>query len=585
MSKKQSGASFINTSKKKEIKVVSAERENTFRQLFEQMPNIAMQGYDKDRNIIFWNMASEELYGYSKQEALGAKLEKLIIPAEMVSQVIKSIEQWLAESLLIPSHEIELQHKNGSMVPVLSSHIMINNSQGEPEMFCVDIDLSERRKAQAEIERLAYFDVITNLPNRRLFLDRLNEGIAVAERYSSSIAVLYMDLDKFKVINDSFGHAVGDLLLKEIGARINAQIRSEDTVSRFGGDEFVVLLKELSSISGAAVNQAQLVAEKIQSAVSCPIKIDQHEVSVTLSTGISLFSAENHTADDLLKQADTAMFRAKKAGHNNIRFYEATMQEAADTQLLLEKDLHLALLRGEFFLLYQPQVNLTGKMIGVEALLRWKHPQRGIVLPDEFMAVAEDAKLILQIEAWVLMTACQQLKHWEHLYQDTEFQVSINVSSSQFRMTNFVSQIQDILEERSVDPQRLRLEITEGVVNENIKDTDKKMHALKKIGIRFSIDNFGTGYSSLHHLKTLPLDQLKIDQSFVSDLFQNSNDEAVIETIISMAHSLGMGVIAEGVEKNEQLQFLSEKGCEIFQGFHFDKPLHPEVVAERFTYH
>ena len=543
-----------------------------------------MQGYDKDRNVIFWNIASEKLYGYTKGDALGSKLEKLIIPAENADQVIQSIERWLAENSVITSEELEMQHKDGSIVPVLSSHIMLSNSQGDPEMYCIDIDLTETRKAQTAIEHLAYFDQLTDLPNRRLFLDRLNEEIAVAERNSISVAVLYMDLDKFKAINDSLGHSVGDELLKLVGSRIKDQIRLEDTVSRFGGDEFVVLLKELSNNPDAAANQSQLVAEKIQTAFTHAFKIDQHKISITLSIGISLFSVENNTSADLLKQADTAMYLAKEADRNSIRFFEPAMQEVANAQLLLEKDLRQALLRGEFYLLYQPQINLEGKMTGVEALLRWKHPSRGIVLPNEFIAVAEDTKLIFQIEAWVLMTACQQLKAWEHFYKNKDFKIAVNISRQQFSMADFVSNIQGVIQQGQVDPQRLRLEITESVVNEDVKDTNIKMHALKKMGISFSIDDFGTGYTSLHQLKTLPLDQLKIDRSFVSDLFQDTNDEAVIETIITMAHTLGMNVIAEGVEKNEQLRFLSEKGCDTFQGYHFDRPLSSEAVAERFLH-
>ena len=543
-----------------------------------------MQGYDKDLNVIFWNIASEKLYGYTKGDALGSKLEKLIIPAENADQVIRSIERWLAENSVISSEELEMRHKDGSIIPVLSSHIMLSNSQGDPEMYCVDIDLTETRKAQTAIEHLAYFDQLTDLPNRRLFLDRLNEEIAVAERNSISVAVLYMDLDKFKSINDSLGHSVGDELLKLVGSRIKDQIRLEDTVSRFGGDEFVVLLKELSNNPDAATNQCQLVAEKIQTAFTHSFKIEQHIISVTLSIGISLFTAENNTSADLLKQADTAMYLAKEADRNSIRFFEPAMQEVANAQLLLEKDLRQALLRGEFYLLYQPQINLEGKMTGVEALLRWKHPSRGIILPNEFIAVAEDTKLIFQIEAWVLMTACQQLKAWEHLYRNKDFKIAVNISRQQFSMADFVSNIQGVIQQGQVDPQRLRLEITESVVNEDVKDTNIKMLALKKMGISFSIDDFGTGYTSLHQLKTLPLDQLKIDRSFVSELFQDTNDEAVIETIITMAHTLGMNVIAEGVEKNEQLKFLSEKGCDTFQGYHFDKPLSSEVVAKRFLH-
>ncbi len=573
--------SIIDISERKQNEAALAESEKRFRQLFEKIPNIAVQGYDSDRKVIFWNLASEKLYGYSKEEALGIKIENLIVPDERSDQLLPTFEQWIKEDKPIPTTEHELQHKNGSRIPVFSNQIMLNNAQGKPEIYCIDIDLSERRKAQAEIEQLAYFDVLTGLPNRRLFLDRLNEEIAVAERHLGSAAILYMDLDNFKTINDSLGHAVGDELLIEIGNRIKDQIRGEDTVSRFGGDEFVVLLKEIDRNTDTAGNLARLVAEKIQKALSEIIQIDQHELFITSSIGISLFSAENYSAVDLLVQADTAMYRAKEAGRNCIRFFEPTMQIAANTLLLLEKGLRLALLRGEFFLLYQPQVNLEGTIIGVEALLRWNHPSRGTILPEEFIATAEDSRIILQIGEWVLMTACQQLKKWEQFYQDIEFHMAVNVSPHQFRMTDFVTQLQGVVQQTGIEPQRLGLEVTEGVVIEDIKDTVKKMHTLKKMGIRFSIDDFGTGYSSLSSLKTLPLDQLKIDQSFVRDIFLDPNDETIIETIITMAHILGMEVIAEGVENKEQVQFLTEKGCKIFQGYYFDKPLIAEKITEK----
>ncbi len=573
--------SIIDISERKQNEAALAESEKRFRQLFEKIPNIAVQGYDSDRKVIFWNLASEKLYGYSKEEALGIKIENLIVPEERSDQILPAFDQWIKKDKPIPTSEHELQHKNGSRIPVFSNQIILNNAQGKPEIYCIDIDLSERRKAQAEIEQLAYFDVLTGLPNRRLFLDRLNEEIAVAERHLGSAAILYMDLDNFKTINDSLGHAVGDELLIEIGNRIKDQIRGEDTVSRFGGDEFVVLLKEIDRNTDTAGNLAQLVAEKIQKALSEIIVIDQHELFITSSIGISLFLAENYNAVDLLIQADTAMYRAKEAGRNCIRFFEPTMQIAANTLLLLEKGLRLALLRGEFFLLYQPQVNLDGNIIGVEALLRWKHPSRGTILPEEFIAVAEDSRIILQIGEWVLMTACQQLKEWEKIYQDMEFHMAVNVSPHQFRMTDFVNQLQHVVEQTGIDPKRLGLEVTEGVVIEDIKDTVKKMHTLKKMGIRFSIDDFGTGYSSLSSLKTLPLDQLKIDQSFVRDIFLDPNDETIIETIITMAHILGMEVIAEGVENKEQVQFLTEKGCKIFQGYYFYKPLIAEKITEK----
>ncbi len=574
-------SSIIDISMRKKAELALAESENRFRQLFEQLPNIAVQGYNKDRKVIFWNIASEKLYGFSKEEALGANIDNLIIPREILDQVVQAIDQWVARGIPIPASELALQHKDGSKVFVFSSHVMLNNALGEPELYCIDIDLSERLKAQAEIEQLAYFDELTKLPNRRLFLDRLNEEMVVVERHSICGAILYMDLDNFKTINDSLGHSFGDTVLQQVSQRIQGQIRSEDTLSRFGGDEFVILLKDLSENTKLAVNQAQFVAEKIQNTFSRPINADPHELYITLSIGISLFSGNNQSAAELLKQADTAMYRAKERDRNGIRFFESAMQVTANARLMLEKDLRLALLREEFFLSYQPQVNLTGKLIGVEALLRWKHPVRGIVFPGEFVSVAEETGIILQIGAWVLKTACEQLSYWEESYQDRAFHIAVNVSPHQFRMSDFVVQVEKEIERFGIDPTRLTLEVTESVVIDNIKDTVKKMHALKKRGICFSIDDFGTGYSSLNYLKRLPLNQLKIDQSFVRDINQDQNDEAIVETIITIAHILGLNVVAEGVEKQEQISFLIEKGCEIFQGYYFDEPLSSEQILEK----
>ncbi|MEE9354086.1 MAG: PAS domain S-box protein [Methylococcaceae bacterium] len=573
--------SVIDISDRKKTEAALAESEQRFRQLFEKIPNIAVQGYNQDRVVIFWNKASERLYGYSKEEAVGAKLEQLIIPVDMVDNVKQAIQQWLSDDVPIQSSELDLRHKDGSQVPVYSSHIMLDNNAGEPEMYCIDIDLTERRKAQAEIEQLAYFDMLTNLPNRRLLLDRINEEIAVAERHLIHGAILYLDLDNFKTINDSLGHSAGDALLQKVATLMENQLRSEDTVARLGGDEFVVLLKELDETAETAVNEALLVAEKIQASFSRPIAIDENELYVTTSIGISLFSTDNNIADDVLNQADTAMYRAKEKGRNNIRFFESSMQAAADARLMMEKDLRQAIVREEFCLHYQIQVDVKGKIVGVEALLRWQHPNRGLVLPDEFISVAEETGLILQIGEWVLKTACQQLSIWGKRYPHSSFHLAVNVSPHQFRMADFASQIYQVIRQSEIDPLRLTLEVTEGVVINDIKDTAKKMITLKKMGIRFSIDDFGTGYSSLTYLKRLPVDQLKIDQAFVRDISHDPNDEAIVETIITMAKILGMDVIAEGVEKKEHVTFLTEKGCKVFQGYYFDKPLSSENLADK----
>jgi predicted signal transduction protein with EAL and GGDEF domain len=357
------------------------------------------------------------------------------------------------------------------------------------------------------------------------------------------------------------------------------ELRAEDTVARLGGDEFVILLKELGEQSTIAANQAQRIAEKIQQTISKPFCIEQHELYITLSIGISLFAKDNSDAAKIINQADTAMYRAKEAGRNTLRFYRASMQGVADARLAMEKDLRKALIDKNLSLHYQPQMDVNNVIIGAEALLRWHHPIRGMVSPREFIPLAEETGMILQIWEMVLLNACKQLKKWESLYQTSPFHLAINVSPHQFRMPDFVSHIQRVIEQTGINPNCLMLEVTEGVLIDNINDTVKKMHALKKLGVRFSIDDFGTGYSSLTYLKSLPLDQLKIDQSFVRDINRDANDEAIVETIITMTRILGIDVIAEGVETESQVHFLQKKGCNKFQGYYFGKP----VPAEKFT--
>ncbi len=573
-------AIILDITERKQTERALTASENKFRELFELMPNTAVQGYDHQGKVIFWNKASEQLYGFSKQEAIGQKIEDLIIPEAMVEHVKHAINDFIHKDIQIPAAEHDLRHKDGSAVPVFSSHIKLQNALGEPEMYCIDFDLKENRKAQAEIAQLAYFDVLTNLPNRRLFLDRLDQEIAVAVRHSNYGAVLFLDLDNFKTVNDALSHAIGDALLQQVAKRMQDQLRAEDTVARLGGDEFVILLKELGEDSTIAANQAQMVAEKIQQTISKPFSIEDHELFITPSIGISLFAKENNNAAKIMNQADTAMYRAKDAGRNTLRFYRASMQVAADARLAMEKDLRKALHGNQLFLHYQPQTDLNNIIIGAEALLRWQHPTRGRISPMEFIPLAEETGMIQQIGEQVLLNACKQLKKWENLYQTLPFHLAVNVSAHQFRMADFVLNIQEVIEKTDINPYHLMLEVTESVLIENISETVNKMHALKELGVSFSIDDFGTGYSSLAYLKSLPLDQLKIDQSFVRDIHRDANDEAIVETIITMTQILGIDVLAEGVETEEQFQFLQKKGCRAFQGYYFGKP----VPADKFSF-
>jgi len=547
--------------------------EQRFQQVFEKMPNIAVQGYNCDREVIYWNQTSEKMYGYTAQEALGKKLEKLIIPDDLQEHAVTSIENLFYNDIDIPAGELLLQRKDGSSIPVNSSHIKLEVMPGQIEMFCIDIDLTETKQAHAAVEKLAYYDSLTNLPNRRLFLDRLSQEQKVSKRHPSYLSILFLDLDNFKTLNDSLGHSFGDLLLIEVGQCLQNIVREEDTISRLGGDEFVVLLKELSLNLAIATKQAQDIAERIIAKLSLPINIHSYEYIISASIGITLFSGSEDSSDTLLKQADTAMYRAKIAGRNTYQFFHPSMQVAADKRLILEKDLRQALHHNELALYYQPQFDIYGNITGTEALLRWQHPTRGMISPADFIPIAEETGMIITIGDWVIATACEQLQQWEKQGLSKDFHLAINVSPKQFRMRAFVSHLQNQISQWEVNPEHLTLELTESIAIDNIQQTINKMKSLKSMGVKFSIDDFGTGYSSLAYLKQLPLDQLKIDQAFIRDIETAPNDAIIVKTIITMAKLLNLDIIAEGVESLKQLGFLLSQGCENYQGYYFSQPL------------
>ncbi len=434
-------------------------------------------------------------------------------------------------------------------------------------------DITERKHSEAQIHQLAFYDTLTGLPNRRLMHDRLQRALAISARNQNHGALLILDLDDFKILNDTRGHNVGDLLLVEVAERMSACVREGDTVARLGGDEFLVILETLNGNPTEAATQAELVAEKIRGNLNAAYLLEGLEAQISTSIGIVLFRDYSETIDDLLKYADTAMYQAKSAGRNTIRFYDPKMQAELEARLKLVEDLRRAVERNELHLYYQRQVDSTGRVIGAEALLRWQHPQRGFVSPGEFIPLAEETGLIIPVGQWVLQTACEQLNAWRHGSGKRDIVVAVNVSAKQFRQADFVTQVQRVLLESGAKPSHLKLELTESTVLENVEDTIAKMRALKLLGISFSMDDFGTGYSSLQYLKRLPLDQIKIDQSFVRDIASDPNDAAIVQTIIAMTEALGLDVIAEGVETKEQQEFLDLRGCHAFQGYLFGRPL------------
>ena len=526
--------------------------------------------------IIRINTAFTRLTGYSAQEVIGKT------PAVLSSgRQDKLFYQRMWDALMEKGFwqgEIWNKRKNGQIFAEMLSITAIITPEGNTSHYVGSFtDVTESKEAEAEIHRLAYYDALTKLPNRRLLQDRLGQALAAVPRSGLYGAIFFIDLDNFKALNDTRGHDIGDLLLVEVAQRLRSAVREGDTVARQGGDEFVVLMEELGSDINEAAALAKQLGDKLRETIDQPFLLHEYEYHCKLSIGVSLFH-ENDTVENLLKHADLALYQAKNAGRNTLRFFDPDMQAALDLRSALEAELRQAVKRNELRLFYQPQVDSSRAVISVEALIRWQHPQRGLVLPNDFIPMAEDSGLILPIGLWVLETACAQIKTWEKDAIKRELKVAVNVSARQFRQPDFVAQVQSVLAQSGANPQRLKLELTESMVLEDIEDTIAKMQAIKELGVRFSMDDFGTGFSSLSYLAQLPLDQLKIDRSFVFNLPGTIRDETITRTIITMGLGLTMNVIAEGVETEAQLEFLEVHGCHSYQGYLFSRPLPIEAL-------
>ena len=441
-------------------------------------------------------------------------------------------------------------------------------------------DITSRKVAEDEIRNLAFYDHLTGLPNRRLLIDRVRQAMASSTRSEKYSALLFLDLDNFKTLNDTLGHDLGDLLLQQVASRISSCVRKGDTVARLGGDEFVVMLEELSEFLQEAVMQTEAVGLKILAAFNQPFQLDTYEHISSTSIGVTLFTANDGSTEDLLKRADLAMYQAKASGRNTLRFFDPQMQTAVTTRAAMEESFREALLKNQFDLHYQAQVTDQGHISGAEVLLRWQHPKRGMVSPVEFIPFAEDSGLILPLGRWVLETACAQLAVWATRPEMAHLSIAVNVSSRQLKHPNFVDEVLGILDHSGANPHRLKLELTESLLVDDVEDAITKMTALKARGVGFSLDDFGTGYSSLSYLKRLPLDQLKIDQGFVKHVLTDPNDMAIAKMIIVLAESLGLAVIAEGVETVEQRDFLANLGCLAYQGFLVSRPLALDAFEE-----
>jgi diguanylate cyclase (GGDEF)-like protein/PAS domain S-box-containing protein len=469
--------------------------------------------------------------------------------------------------------EIWNRRKNGEVYPEWLTITTVRDHTGAVTHYVGSFsDISRRIEDENKIHDLAFYDPLTHLPNRRLLMDRLQHALAASSRSARKRALLFVDLDNFKMLNDTHGHDIGDLLLQEVAKRLTACVSKADTVARWGGDEFVVMLDDLSENSAEAAAQSKIIGEKILSAVKRPCMLAGHECRSSPSIGITLFADQRENVGELLKQADIAMYQAKAAGRNTLRFFEPALQAAVKARASLEEDLRQGISEEQFHLHYQPQID-RGNVVGAEALIRWQHPKRGIVPPSEFIPLAEETGIILSLGNWVLETACRQISAWAKHPDTAHISVAVNVSARQFHQSNFVEQVLTALDRTGANPKNLKLELTESMLVDNVEDIITKMTSLRSRGLSFSLDDFGTGYSSLSYLKRLPLDQLKIDQAFVRDVLTDANDGAIARTIIALGQTMGLSVIAEGVETEEQRDCLARMGCHAYQGFLYSEPL------------
>lgn len=535
---------------------------------------------DAEQRVVQWNRQLEEIFPWLVQTLVP------MVPYRRVLEVTgrhllqgateEEHQHWVDSRLLAP---LDAGKAHEQVLPD-GYHMQITERVTPDGGRVITFhDVTAIRRASAEIESLAFYDPLTGLPNRRLLLDRVNQAMVSGARSGRVGALLFLDLDKFKTINDTLGHEVGDQLLKQVAERLTTCVRDADTVARLGGDEFVVMLKDLSGERHHAAALAQHIGEKILRSLNQPYTLNAKPYRSTCSLGATLVDQTMLSAAELLTQADIAMYQVKAQRGNALCFFDPKMQADISHVVQLEADLQTALALGQFELHYQPQFTLAGRIVGAEVLLRWRHPQRGLVSPTEFIAVAEERELIIPMGLWVLRTACQQLAAWQGDERFSELQLSVNVSARQFRQPDFVAQVTEVILATGIRPRLLKLELTESVVLDNVDDCVAKMEQLKTRGVQFSVDDFGTGYSSLAYLTRLPLNQLKIDQSFVRNLGVRHTDSVIVQTIIGMARNLGLEVIAEGVETTAQKELLAQHGCELYQGYLFARPA-PVAVME-----
>lgn len=566
---------FTSTYVNRRFESQSLESERKFRSVIESASDAIILA-DSRTIIQSWNRGAQLMFGYTEKEAIGRPLE-MTIPDRFKQAHADGLRPYLAlepDDAPGAGRTLELYglRKDGTEFPIELS-LAVWEEEGQPFLSSIIRDITERKKAEHKINQMVYLDPLTGLPNRHLLNDRLKEALDQADESGLMIGIMFLDLDRFKYINDTLGHTMGDLLLVEVSIRLRECVDRQDTVSRQGGDEFIVLLP------GTSYEDMTRKAQRILMTFSQAILVGNQEMYVTPSIGLSLYPADGNNRDTLIKNADTAMYRVKEQGKNNFQFYTPEMNEVVSRRMNLEIGLRKGIQKNEFTVHYQPQVDIkAGAVVGVEALIRWQHPKLGLISPAEFIPLAEETGLIIPIGEWVLREACRQNKEW----QDEglpPLRIAVNISSRQFQQSGFAEVVSRALKETGLEPKYLELELTESIV-QNSAHAISIMHKLKEMGIFLSIDDFGTGYSSLSYLKLFPIDSLKIDQSFTRNLMQDSKDEALVHTIINMAHNLGLKVIAEGVETGEQLQYLLLRHCHEAQGYYFSKPVPPARISE-----
>lgn len=568
----------ITERKQDESRLVDSELR--MRALIQAIPDLVWLK-DKEGVYLSCNSRFELFFGAPESEIIG-KTDYDYVDKEQADFFRKNDKVAMEQGVASTNEEWVTFASDGHRELLETTKTPVHNAQGEViGVLGIGHDITERQAAADEIEHLAFYDFLTDLPNRRLMHDRLRQALTNATRRGRYGALMLIDLDNFKLLNDTLGHAIGDQLLISVAARLRASTRAGDTVARMGGDEFVVILEGLDKHELAAV-QVEHVAANVLASLAEPHSLSlschdngliKHLYQCTSSIGITLFKDQSVSVSDLMKRADTAMYQAKSAGRNTLRFFDLAMQNVVSQRAAMEVELRNALDKQQFVLYYQAQVGSAGQIAGVEALVRWQHPERGLVAPGEFIPVAEELGLIVPLGQWVLETACLQLAAWSKEADLSHLTVAVNVSARQFGLPDMVDQVLAVVQRTGVPQHRLKLELTESLLLENADEVITKMVALKAQGIGFSLDDFGTGYSSLAYLKHLPLDQLKIDRSFVRDILIDPNDAAISKMVIVLADSMGLSVIAEGVETEEQRDLLANMGCPSYQGYLFSKPI------------